>query len=314
MSNLELVVKDVDGVGFYTDANGRSGITQSGLAILCGVDKATIGRVIASISKKPPKGLEHLVNKVLECRIKIETGMWLCNDELCIAIIRYYDRKGNQKAQYTFDKFAGIGFNVWVQSITGWQAPSLIPAEVKERLEKLETTAMEAKQEAIEAKLEAKANSERIERLEREVAQQPKHPHKRKFFVKGKEEALQYYPEKYAEIGKVVDSDWYYIDLDLIEIYRQEQDDEQFWLELEKRSIAIAQEYDNSMSLEELMAQAHARQQQNASNPELLEKHYSILEEASKINSSELIPKKRSPYNLKNFYNKVGVLPKYLFN
>lgn len=40
MSNLELVVKDIEGVEFYTDTKtGRSGINQSGLAILCGVSE-----------------------------------------------------------------------------------------------------------------------------------------------------------------------------------------------------------------------------------------------------------------------------------
>lgn len=123
MSNLAQIIKEVDGVEFYTDiATGKSGISQSGLAILCGVDEKSIRNAINSIrTSKPYKGLEHLVDKVSECRTKTKSGMWLCNDELCIAIIRYYDRKGNETAQFTFDKFAAIGFNTWVQSITGWE-------------------------------------------------------------------------------------------------------------------------------------------------------------------------------------------------
>ena len=123
MSNLAQIIKEVDGVEFYTDAaTGASGVSQSGLAVLCGVTRDAISKLLKSLySEKPYKGLEHLVDKLSECRTQTQSGMWLCNDELSVAIIRYYDRKGNKTAQYTFDKFATIGFNAWIQSITGWQ-------------------------------------------------------------------------------------------------------------------------------------------------------------------------------------------------
>lgn len=124
MSNLELLVKDIEGVEFYTDAgSGQSGVNQSGLAILCGVTRDAISKLISSLySGTPYKGLEHLVDKISECRRETETGMWLCNDELSIAIIEHYAFKGRKPAQYSLRKFASIGFNTWVQSITGWQA------------------------------------------------------------------------------------------------------------------------------------------------------------------------------------------------
>lgn len=103
--------------------------------------KKSVRNAVNSIrTSKPYKGLEHLVDKLSECRTETKTGMWLCNDELCVAIIRYYDRKGNEKAQFTFDKFVTIGFNAWVQSITGWQ---FIQPAPKPKLEVIMPTAEE---------------------------------------------------------------------------------------------------------------------------------------------------------------------------
>ena len=35
----------------------------------------------------------------------------------CAAVIRHYDRSGNEIAQYSLDQFAEIGLNVWIQSM-----------------------------------------------------------------------------------------------------------------------------------------------------------------------------------------------------
>lgn len=123
MSSLNHRIVEVEGVEFYTDAaTGRSGVSQSGLAILCGVSKQAISKLVNSLSTGGGgKLLKPLQGKVETLSTKTQSGMILYADELCIAIIRYYDRKGNETAQYTFDKFAAIGFNCWVQSITGWQ-------------------------------------------------------------------------------------------------------------------------------------------------------------------------------------------------
>ena len=127
MSNLELLVKDIEGVEFYTDAKGRSGVSQSGLAILCGVNRRTISDLIKSLSGQAEKSkidesLESFVGKVSEHCTETETGMVLLSGELSAAIIEHYAFKGRKPAQYSLRKFAAIGFNTWVQSITGWQA------------------------------------------------------------------------------------------------------------------------------------------------------------------------------------------------
>jgi hypothetical protein len=125
MSNLNHLIVEVEGVEFYTDAaTGRSGISQSGLAVLCGVNRRTVSDLIKSLSGKTrSKWLEPIAGKLSECRTKTRSGMQLCNDELSIAIIKHYAFSGNETAQYTFDKFAAIGFNSWIQSITGWSNP-----------------------------------------------------------------------------------------------------------------------------------------------------------------------------------------------
>lgn len=126
MSNAALIIVQTDGVEFYTDSStGNSGISQSGLAILCGVNKSSISRLTKETKNgKAPEYLKPLQDRVEELTTQTTSGMILYGSELCIAIIRYYDRKGNEIAQYTFDKFAAIGFNNWVQGITGWQSPT----------------------------------------------------------------------------------------------------------------------------------------------------------------------------------------------
>lgn len=129
MSNLKLVIRDVEGIEFYTDATtGKSGISQAGLAKLCGVNRRTISDLIKSLSGQSKKGeidesLEAFVGKLFENRTETETGMVLLSGELSATIIEHYAFKGRKPAQFSLRKFAAIGFNTWVQSIIGWQAP-----------------------------------------------------------------------------------------------------------------------------------------------------------------------------------------------
>ncbi len=134
MTNLAQIIKEIDGVEFHTEAaTGDSGVSQSGLAVLCGVSRQAVSRLLKSLStKSPSRWLEPIQGKVESLTTNTESGMQLCRGELSIAVIKHYAFKGNTTAQFTLDKFATIGFNVWVQSITGWRPveekvePSLI--------------------------------------------------------------------------------------------------------------------------------------------------------------------------------------------
>jgi hypothetical protein len=124
-SKLRLVVADVDSVQFFTDAaTGRSGISQSGLAVLCGVTKQALSKLTKSLSTKCPSiWLKPIQGKVDDLSTRTETGILLYYDQLAIAIIKHYAFSGREQAQLVLDKFALIGFNAWVQRMTGWQEP-----------------------------------------------------------------------------------------------------------------------------------------------------------------------------------------------
>lgn len=117
---------------FYTvEETGESGMSQTGLAILCGVTQPAIsGLEKTLISRAPSKTLEPFVGKRLTLisseeeevsvngkpagNIKIYTAAF------CAAVIRHYDRAGNEVAQYSADQFTEMGITAWIQSITGW--------------------------------------------------------------------------------------------------------------------------------------------------------------------------------------------------
>jgi len=117
---------------FYTvESTGESGVNQTALAVLCGVSQPAIsGLEKTLISKAPSKTLEPFVGKRLTLissddvdvtvdgvpagNLKIYTASFTA------AVIRHYDRLGNDVAQYSADQFIEMGLNTWIQSITGW--------------------------------------------------------------------------------------------------------------------------------------------------------------------------------------------------
>lgn len=95
----EVLTREMDGVTFYTDERtGASGISQSGLAILCGVNEKSVRNALNSIRTcKPFKTLESLVGRLDGLGHKTESGVMVWGDEVCVAIIRYYAFKVREK-------------------------------------------------------------------------------------------------------------------------------------------------------------------------------------------------------------------------
>jgi DNA-binding XRE family transcriptional regulator len=119
---------------FYTvEETGDSGMSQTGLAALCGVSRRTIDKLEETLGTKAPhKSLERFVGKKLTLATSEETPDIKVNGKpagnlrvytaaFCAAAIRHYDRLGNEVAQYSADQFTEMGINVWIQSITGWR-------------------------------------------------------------------------------------------------------------------------------------------------------------------------------------------------
>ncbi len=123
-----------DGIEFYTiEEDGRSGISQSGIAVLCGESQQTISNIIKSTltGSVQSKWLKPFINKKLTLTSFSETdsifvngrpqgNLEVYNSSFVYAVIKHYAFSGNEVAQYSMDKFGEKGINSWIQDITGW--------------------------------------------------------------------------------------------------------------------------------------------------------------------------------------------------
>lgn len=118
---------------FYTvEETGESGMSQSGLAVLCGVRRQSISNLEETlVSKSPSKTLDPFMGMGLTLADSSEEtvtvngkpvgNIKIYKASFCAAAIKHYDRLGNEVAQYSADQFTEMGINAWIQSITGWK-------------------------------------------------------------------------------------------------------------------------------------------------------------------------------------------------
>jgi hypothetical protein len=123
-----------DGVEFFTvDETGESGMSESGLAILCGVSHQAINKLLRSLVATspersdlktrldgkvwlPPRGLSAME------RGKI-MNLSIVRAKACAAVVAYYafeSKYRTEEATYSYRKFGEIGINAWIQEITHW--------------------------------------------------------------------------------------------------------------------------------------------------------------------------------------------------
>jgi hypothetical protein len=131
-----------DGVEFYTlKDNGLSGMSISGLARLCDVDRRAISRLLKRIhgTKIRSEWLKPFLGKNLWLGLSSVSGAKIIHGEVCVAIIGYYAFEARNKtkaAEYAFKKFAYMGLESWIQKITGWKAQLEAPEPTFEAVEK----------------------------------------------------------------------------------------------------------------------------------------------------------------------------------
>jgi hypothetical protein len=131
-----------DGVEFYTlKSNGESGMSMSGLARLCGVSDSSILRILKSIALHSVRSerLQRFIGKELYLCIKGPKGAVIVRAEVCSAIIRYYAIESEAKTEtalYSYDKFADIGMEKWIQGITGWTPQVAVLEMTHEQVDK----------------------------------------------------------------------------------------------------------------------------------------------------------------------------------
>jgi hypothetical protein len=127
-NNIVLTPTVVDEIEFYVSNDGLiTGLSISGLARLCGVDRKAIGNLLNAAeneggSKTIVKWLESFTDKVFVPGVIGSNGAKIVDCKAAARVIRYYAYESLNKteiAKHSYDKFAEIGIETWVKTITG---------------------------------------------------------------------------------------------------------------------------------------------------------------------------------------------------
>lgn len=133
-----------DGVEFFTiQETGESGISKSGLAILCGVSKQAISKLFkeiknnefpsfGSVNQNDKKEAFLLLESLRGKPLTLSTGVAYKNadivpDQVCSVLIMHYAYEAlhpTEKAKQSLILFSSIGIRAFVHGVTGWNAKS----------------------------------------------------------------------------------------------------------------------------------------------------------------------------------------------
>lgn len=123
-----------DGVEFFTiDATGESGMSESGLAYLCGVARSSLHEFIKNMSLawEAEKELNPRFRKVIGCKATLakdakpgqNSNIKILSATVCARTIEHYAFESKHKtaeALFAYRKFAELGITAWIQEITHW--------------------------------------------------------------------------------------------------------------------------------------------------------------------------------------------------
>jgi hypothetical protein len=123
-----------DGVEFFTiDETGESGMSESGLARLCGVSPVSIHKFISntSLTWEREKALNPAFRKTIpfkpngnsSLKFGQNTNIKILSALVCARVIEHYafeSKYKTEEALFAHRKFASIGINAWIQDITHW--------------------------------------------------------------------------------------------------------------------------------------------------------------------------------------------------
>jgi transcriptional regulator with XRE-family HTH domain len=125
---MSILRYEENGIEFFTvQATGESGMSQSGLARLCGVRPDAVNKLLKGLMTsfcpeflKPLQGMDlTLMASVHEFK-----NVTILRDTVCAQILEWYafeSQRPNETARQAFRKFASMGIRTWIQGITGWE-------------------------------------------------------------------------------------------------------------------------------------------------------------------------------------------------
>jgi hypothetical protein len=133
---MDILRVERDGAEFFNVVTtGIGGISGSGISRICTVDHRSIERWAIKISvgtSKLPKCLEALRGQELELGHRGTKNSRLFLAPFCAGMIEYYAfeaDKPTEAALFAYRKFAKMGIEQWIRSITGWTPPQVESAE-----------------------------------------------------------------------------------------------------------------------------------------------------------------------------------------
>ena len=123
-----------DGVEFFTiDDTGESGMSEVGLARLCGIAPSSLHEFIKNMSlgwehekelnPRFRKVLSHKANLPKDAKPRQNSNIKILSATVCARTIEHYAFESKHKtaeALFTYRKFAEKGINAWIQEVTHW--------------------------------------------------------------------------------------------------------------------------------------------------------------------------------------------------
>ena len=126
-----------DGVEFFTiDATGESGMSESGLARICGISQQSMNAFLKSLRNLPTgKNEKNDLNPALDGNIWLQArglsaiektqirNLAIVRADACATVIEhygFYSKYKTPEALFAFQKFARLGITGWIQEATHW--------------------------------------------------------------------------------------------------------------------------------------------------------------------------------------------------
>ena len=131
-----------DGVEFFTiEATGESGMSESGLARLCGVAQQSMNTFLKSLRNLPTgKNDKSALNPALVGNVWLQArglsaiektqirNLAVVSADACATVIEhygFYSKYKTPEALFAFQKFARLGITGWIQEATHWHGNAI---------------------------------------------------------------------------------------------------------------------------------------------------------------------------------------------
>ena len=128
-----------DNVEFFTvDDTGESGMSESGLAVLCGVSQQSVNKLLRSLVTT--NGETNALKARLDGKIWLQprglsalergkiTNLAIVRAKACAAVVEHYafeSRYRTEDATFAYRKFAELGITAWIQEMTEWRGNAI---------------------------------------------------------------------------------------------------------------------------------------------------------------------------------------------